>query len=160
MIFFKRPQKFHSKWFSSYFLNAQSHGCDLSPSSVIHCLTSSIASSAEYKRTSELCERMSKRPSNVPIIWGSSSQCFLSLVQLQNETQKLVIKEKVMATFLDKFQLTPDEVLALKGSPSPGARLGIVSSSFDSFVSRGLFDIFFGPVWDVIDMVQRRISYV
>ena len=53
----------------------------------------------------------------------------LATYQLQNETQKLDLKEKVMATFLDKFQLTSDEVLALKGSPSPGSRIGNSNSS-------------------------------
>lgn len=44
--------------------------------------------------------------------------------KLQNETQKLVLKEKVMATFLDKFQLTPDEIVALRGTPTAGLRMG------------------------------------
>ena len=34
----------------------------------------------------------------------------------------MVLKEKVMATFLEKFQLTQEEVLALKGTP--GSRIG------------------------------------
>ena len=53
----------------------------------------------------------------------------LATYQLQNETQKLDLKEKVMGTFLDKFQLTSDEVLALKGTPTPGSRLGNSNSS-------------------------------
>lgn len=48
--------------------------------------------------------------------------------KLQNETQKLVLKEKVMSTFLEKFQLTPEEVVALKGSSSTGSRIGLQSS--------------------------------
>jgi len=43
--------------------------------------------------------------------------------KLQSETQKLEVKEKVMSTFLEKFQLTPEELIAVKGTS--GSRIGL-----------------------------------
>ena len=38
-----------------------------------------------------------------------------------------------MATFLDKFQLTPDEIVALRGTPTAGLRMGMRYALFTIF---------------------------